>query len=129
MKRLPIVIYFIFGLAVIGLVSSLIRRPSSFLLSIFVAVLIGFVLYFILTSFLDRQRGGSSDEMRKYRRAVKQSQQKYRKQNDRIVNSQTFKNQTGKRRRTRPRRRGHHLTVIDGKKGSNNNDKKNRASH
>ncbi|HLS66575.1 MAG TPA: SA1362 family protein [Pseudogracilibacillus sp.] len=127
MKRLPIVIYFIFGFAIVGLISSLIRRPSSFLLSIFVAVLIGFVIYFILTSFLDRQRGGSSDEMRKYRRAVKRSQQKYRNPGDRIVNNRTVKKQTIKRRR--PRRRVNHLTVIEGKKSSNSNDKKNRASH
>lgn len=121
-SKLPIVIYFIVGLAVIGLISSLVRNPGSFITSIFIAIGVAFVLYWILSSFLNRRSHGTNDEMRKYRKAAKQSRQKYsNKQKLSNINQRTRPStpiRTKKKRRNVP-----HLTVIEGKKSNNNKDR------
>lgn len=118
MNRLPWFIYILFTLAIVGLVSALIRNPSNFLLSILIAVAIGAILYFVLTTFINRGASGSSNEMRKYRQAVKQSKLKY---NPKDPSIQRMKRTTSSTTRPRPRKRKRyapHLTVIDGKKST-----------
>jgi Ca2+/Na+ antiporter len=56
-----IVLYFIVGLAVIGLVASLIKNPSGFLISILVMVGIAFLVFVLLRAVLNRRSPGSSD--------------------------------------------------------------------
>lgn len=108
-KKLPLFIYIVIGLAVIGFLSTLIRNPSNLLITILVTIGSAFVIYLIVTTILHRRSQGSTDEMRKYRQAVKQSKQKY--QTKTITRSKTTPKQRKKRRR-----RSAHLTVIEGKK-------------
>src|SRR5699024_8618371 len=117
---------FIVGLAVIGLISSLVNNPSGFLISILVMVGIAFVVFMIMRAVLNRRGMGSgtSDEMKKYKKAVKQSKMKYSKEKPvpkKRTSSTANKSKIRKKRRSSP-----HLTVIEGKKG---NDKNDRASN
>ena len=122
-SKFSIIIYFIIGLAVIGLISALIRNPGSLITSILIAIGVAVVLYFVLTTILNRRsHGGTSDEMRKYRKAAKQSNQKYNnKQKLARMNQQTRPSTPVKVRKRR--RKVPHLTVIEGKKGNNDKDR------
>lgn len=75
---------------------------------------------------MKRRSGGTSDEMKKYRQAVKQSKQKYNTQPEK-PKQKSKKGTSGKSRRKRRNRP--HLTVIDGKKGASNKEKNDRASN
>lgn len=126
------ILYFIVGLAVIGLVTSLIRNPGGFLMSIFVMIGIAFVIFMIMRAILNRRSGGTNDEMKKYKQAVKQSKMKY-KQEKPDVKKQVSASSTKRRsasgtKSKRKRRQGPHLTVIEGKKGTDKN-KDDRASN
>lgn len=117
----------IVGLAIIGLVSSLVKNPGGFLVSILVMVGFAFVIFMIVRAVMNRRgTGGNSDEMRKYRRAVKQSKKKYN-QPEQVQRPRSSRATPLKTKRKRSRRRPH-LTVIDGKK-SINKQKNNRASN
>src|SRR5699024_12859394 len=108
-----IVLTVILGLAVIGLISYVGNDPGKFLLNILMIAVIGFVLFLILRAVMKRRSGGTSDEMKKYRQAVKQSKQKYNNQPEK-PKQKSKKDKSGKsrrKRRTRP-----HQTAIDGKK-------------
>lgn len=121
-----ILLSIIVGLAIIGLVSSLVRNPVSFLMSILVMVGIAFVVFLIVRAVMNRRGTGKSDEMRKYRKAVKQSKLKYNQEKQPDKKKQSFAVspvKTKKKRRHRP-----HLTVIDGKKTTNKH-KDDRASN
>src|SRR5699024_11407602 len=75
-----IVLTVILGLAVIGLISYVGNDPGKFLLNILMIAVIGVVLFLILRAVMKRRSGGTSDAMKKYRQAVKQSKQKYNTQ-------------------------------------------------
>ena len=124
-KRFPLFIYVVFGLAVIGLMSSLIKNPGRFLTSILIMVAIGFVLFLIFTSLLNRRNYGTSDEMKKYRKAAKRSNLKYNKQKPKNPKIK----QVASSKRRRKRRHATHLTVIDGKKTTTNKNNNDRASN
>ncbi len=124
-RKFPLFIYFIIGLAVVGLVTSLIKNPGSFLVSILITIAIGFAIFFIITAILNRRNPGGNDEMRKYRKAAKQSNQKYKKQQPKI--KKTTRTDSPLRQR-RKKRHVPHLTVIEGKKTSNKNNN-DRASN
>src|SRR5699024_7192927 len=83
-RKLPLFIYFIIGLAVIGLIASLIKNPGSFLMSILMMIAVAFVIFMIFSAILNRRSGGTSDEMKKYKKAAKQSNLKYNKQKPKI---------------------------------------------
>lgn len=121
-----IVLTVILGLAVIGLISYVGNDPGKFLLNILMIAVIGFVLFLILRAVIKRRSGGTSDEMKKYRQAVKQSKQKYNTQPEK-PKQKSKKGTSGKSRRKRRNRP--HLTVIDGKKGASNKEKNDRASN
>lgn len=119
--NLPIIVYFIIGFAVLGLITMLIKGPLNFITNIFLAIGVAFVIYFILTALVNRGKIGGSEEMRKYRRALKQSKMKYN-------HSQKVTNLDQNRRpspikKKRRRRNVSHLTVIEGKKNTNNKDR------
>lgn len=114
-----IIILFIVGLAVIGLVSSLVNNPGSFLISILVMVGIGFVIFMIMRAVLNRGSVGSSDEMKKYKKAVKQSKVKYQKEKPSVKKRSSSLEKPKVRKK---RKNGPHLTVIEGKKGTNKKD-------
>jgi len=110
----------------VGLVSFLIKNPGSFLVSILVAVGIGFVIFMIFNAILNRRGPGNSDEMKKYKKAVKQSKLKYGNQKPKGRTPTRASSRTASPSRPKRRKRHvTHLTVIDGKKttGKNNDDR------
>lgn len=133
---MSIVMYIIISLAIIGLTAQLIRDFTGFLFSILIMILIAFVIFIILSYVARNRMGGagigrtsSSPEARKYREAVKRSQEKYGKPNAQMNLS---RNRRQQRKRDRPkrrwrRRRPTHLRLIKGKK-STDNKKNDRAS-
>jgi ABC-type nickel/cobalt efflux system permease component RcnA len=120
----PILLYVIIGLAGIGLASFVFKDPSSLLKVLVTTLVIGLVIFLIVNAIFKRRMYGSgvkADEMRKYRRAVKQSQKKYQSPN-RTVYQNSYPQTAPKRKH---KRRPTHLRVIDGKKSikKNNNDR------
>lgn len=116
----------IVGLAVIGLASFLFRDPGKLFNVLITTLLVGLVIFFIFNAVLKRRMyGHQADEMKKYRRAVKQSKKKYQQKH---TNTHVFQ----QAHRTLPirkeRRRPTHLRVIEGKKGMKKNDN-DRASN
>lgn len=77
------------------------------------------LIFVILRAILSRRGpgGGNSDEMKKYRKAVKRSNQKYNTQPKKIRKKK--KGAFPSRKRTRKRKSVPYLKVIDGKKSSN----------
>jgi len=124
-RKLPLFIYFIIGLAVIGLIASLIKNPGSFLMSILMMIAVAFVIFMIFSAILNRRSGGTSDEMKKYKKAAKQSNLKYNKQKPKIKKPVRTDSPLKSKRR---KRHAPHLTVIEGKKSSNKNNN-DRASN
>lgn len=115
-----ILIAFIAGLAIVGFVTMLIKNPGSLLISILLMVGIAFIIFFIMRAVLNRvgpNRGGNSTEMKKYRKAVKQSNQKYNTQPKKI--NKRSQSQKTKQTSKRKRKNVPYLKVIDGKKTSN----------
>src|SRR5690625_6176118 len=78
-NKLQFVLYILISLAIIGVVSSLIQNPGSFIVQIFMIVAIAFVVFLIFSYVVQRRSPQNSSEMKKYRQAVKQSKEKYKK--------------------------------------------------
>ncbi|WP_077213944.1 SA1362 family protein [Bacillus dakarensis] len=120
-------LYFVIGLvtlAIIGVASKFISDPLAFLQSIFVFLIIGVVIFYLVRRF-----NGASPQKREqsaFRKAAKMSKKRY-KQNDQrkpIHKKAGTGNITTLKRTKHKSKSATHLTVIDGKKGK----KKNRAS-
>lgn len=123
-----IIVFVLIGLAAIGVVMQLVTSPGAFFQNVLVwvggAVLFGALLYFILTRLRGRATaGGSSNDMQKYKKAVKQSKQKYKQPKARPVNkpaksaASIKKASAAKRKRSiKDRSRGPQLRVIEGNK-------------
>ena len=121
-KNPPLFIYFIIIVAVIGFVSALITDTGGFIKSILISLLVGGLLFgAIYLLFIRRKR---SDELTKYRKAVKQSKRKYQSESQKGSPSTHIRFTTIKRNGTNTRRSAPHLRVIEGNKGK----KKNRAT-
>lgn len=74
-----IVVYAIIGLAIIGVVTQLFSNTASFLTSIFTMLGFSIIVFALLYFFIFKKRsGGTSDESKKYKQAVKQSKAKYK---------------------------------------------------
>ncbi|WP_100010688.1 SA1362 family protein [Lentibacillus sediminis] len=104
------------GLALIGIVSQLFTAPVSFLSNIFVMLGIGLAI-FALFYFVFLRKKTASNDMKKYKKAVRQSKAKY---NDSRSAKPSTKN-ANKRKSPQPVRkktakRAAHLKVIDGNK-------------
>ncbi|MFP7493658.1 SA1362 family protein [Terribacillus saccharophilus] len=123
-----IIFFILIGLAVIGVGVQLVTNPGAFFQNILVwvggAVLFGALLYFILTRLRGRTAtGGSNGDMQKYKKAVKQSKQKYKQPKARPVtkpanSAASIKKASAarKKRTIRDRSRGPQLRVIEGNK-------------
>ena|SRR5690625_943108 len=111
-NKLQVFMYIIIGLAIIGVISSFVSSPSKFIVSIFMMIGVAFVVFMIFSFIVNKKSPQSSNEMKKYRKAVKQSKAKYSNQR----NSQIKKETPSSHTRGRRSRRASHLTVIEGKK-------------
>lgn len=105
----------IFGLAIIGLLSQIIKEPVNLLISILITIVIACGLFFVLSILNSKRRFVMDDESKKYNNALKQSQRKYKQTYDNKSKNQF---QTIKKQR---KRRKSHLTVIKGNKLNSKN--------
>jgi|SRR5699024_9839479 len=120
-NKVPIIMYVVIALAVVGLISALIVDTAGLITSIFTSLLIGALLFgAIYLFFIKRKR---SDELTKYRKAVKQSKRKYNT-NTKRTSMPTSLNMSSMKLSNSNRKDAPHLRVIEGNKGK----KKNRAS-
>jgi uncharacterized membrane protein (DUF106 family) len=121
-------VYGLIGLAVIGFAGTLFTDTIGLILNILFAVLIGGVIFGVIYFLFLRKR--TTNELKKYRKAVKQSKQKYKTSTSRnnLSTSKTTKiNQSiyKIKPKNKPRKDVPHLRVIE---GNNNKKRKNRAS-
>lgn len=120
----------IVGLAVFGLVSFTIENPMGVVKNIAIMLIVIGVFY-LLYKMLTSSSGSANNSHSSYKRAAKQSNRKYGKQNVTPLSKNLLKKNAsdakGKKGNTsflRRKRKQSHLTVIEGKKGK----KKDRAS-
>lgn len=123
-NKLSILVYVIIGLAVIGIFSQLLTNTSSFITNLFfmvgIGVAISAAIYFI---FLRKK--APSDDMKKYKQAVKQSKTKYKQQTSPNLKSSTKKHVQPLQMKKKTTKRAGHLRVIEGNKSK----RKKRASN
>lgn len=102
--------------AILGFITQLFGNTRNFLIGLFTMVGFAVVIFALLYLLVNRTRGsGSSNEMRKYKQAVKQSKSKYQQTTPKKPTQTTTKKQNnviGRKNRKRPT----HLRVIDGNK-------------
>src|SRR5690625_2726523 len=112
-NKLQVFMYIIIGLAIIGVISSFVSSPSKFIVSIFMMIGVAFVVFMIFSFIVNKKSPQSSNEMKKYRKAVKQSKAKYSNQRNSQIKKEKAPSSHTRGRRSR---RASHLTVIEGKK-------------
>ncbi|WP_459499496.1 SA1362 family protein [Bacillus sp. C1] len=119
----------IIGLAIFGLVSSAITNPYGMIKNIVIMLLVVSVFYVLYKMFTSSS--GSANSQNSYKRAAKQSNRKYGKQNVAPLSNSLLKrnasDEKGKKSTStvlKKKRKQSHLTVIEGKKTK----KKDRAS-
>lgn len=115
-SKMAMFVYIVAGLAMIGIVSQLFTAPVSFLTNIFVMIGIGLAI-FALFYFAFLRKKTASNDMRKYKKAVRQSKAKY---ND-SRSAKTGTKNANKQKSPQPvkkktTKRAAHLRVIDGNK-------------
>ncbi|WP_042223477.1 SA1362 family protein [Oceanobacillus manasiensis] len=118
-NKISIFIYLIIGLAAIGLVSQLLTNTSGFITNLFVMIGMG-IVFFGVIYFLFLRKRTSTDDMKKYKQAVKQSKAKYN--DSRSVNQTNAKvtRTVGAPTRKKVSKRASHLRVIEGNKQKKN---------
>ncbi|PEE41859.1 SA1362 family protein [Bacillus pseudomycoides] len=125
----------IIGLAIFGLVSSAITDPYGMVKNIAIMLLVVGVFYLLYKMFTSSSGStgstGSANSQNSYKRAAKQSNRKYGKQNVAPLSNSLLKRNAsddkvkkGNSSLLKRKRKQSHLTVIEGKK----NKKKDRAS-
>lgn len=110
-------IYIILGIAIIGLGSKLLTNPTGFIMNILIIAGLGALIYGAIYFFIIRKR--TTDDLKKYKKAVKQSQKKYKNQQIKktsTANSIKKSQPVLKRKKISKKTDVPHLTVIDGKK-------------
>ncbi|MDL4841576.1 SA1362 family protein [Aquibacillus rhizosphaerae] len=122
--KLSLLIYVLIGLAIFGFAFNLLTNTTSLLMNLFIMVAVGALIYGAVYYFFLRKR--SSNDLKKYKKAVKQSKMKYK--SDRTGNkthTQAVKKQKPLlNKRKQSNARATHLRVIEG----NKQKRKNRAS-
>lgn len=120
----------IVGLAVFSLVSFTIENPLGVVKNIAIMLIVVGVFY-LLYKMLTSSSGSANNSQSSYKRAAKQSNRKYGKQDVTPLsknllkkNASDAKGKKGNASFLRRKRKQSHLTVIEGKKGK----KKDRAS-
>lgn len=116
-SKFSIVVYAIIALGVIGFVTQFFANPFSILKSLLMMVVVG-IIVFALIYFLFLRNRTNTSHMRKYNKAVKQSQLKY--QNKNAQRNQTNLNRQGLMRK-RKNKNAPHLRVIEGNKSKRRN--------
>jgi len=123
-KIVPITVYAVIFLALFGFGYNMIADPTGLLKNVLMilgfAVLISVAFYFLFMK--KRQVAAPSSDMKKYKQAVKQSQQKYKKPAPPASNVIKHK-QVSKIKKKTQKKRSSHLRVIEGQK----TEKKDRA--
>ncbi|MBM7569691.1 SA1362 family protein [Aquibacillus albus] len=123
-RKLTPLIYLLIGLAVIGFIGQLVTDTASLITNLLIMIAIGAIIYGIIYYFVISKR--SPNDLKKYKKAVKQSKMKYKKGHKGNKSfSQLATKQTpllNKKRSTKSRPT--HLRVIEGNKPK----RKNRAS-
>lgn len=111
----------IIGLAIFGLVSSVITDPMGVLRNIGIMLAVVGIFYLLYKMFTNSS--GSANSQSSYKRAAKQSNRKHGKQNVAPLSNSLFKsnasNEKGKKgtpSTLKRKRKQSHLTVIEGKK-------------
>ncbi len=124
-NKLSVFVYILIGLAVIGIASQLITNTAGFLSSLFYMILFGAAIFAAVYFIFLRKRKPSND-MKKYKQAVKQSKAKYKQQSH---SGNTHGKPAAKKHiqplKKKPARRATHLRVIEGNKSK----RKKRASN
>jgi type III secretory pathway component EscU len=118
------IVYGLIGLAFIGLIGAISTDAIGLVRGLLFAVITGFVIFGIFYFFFVKKR--TTDELKKYRKAVKQSKQKYPTsyQTSKASLKQTKQSHSlNKINHSKERRDASHLRVIDG-----NKKRKNRAT-
>ncbi|MEN1970562.1 SA1362 family protein [Lentibacillus sp. N15] len=117
-NKFSVFVYVIIGLAAIGLFSQLFTNTAHFFSRIFTMLGFGIAVFAVIYFVFLRKRAPSND-MKKYKQAVKQSKAKYK--------SNTKPQQKASQpvhMKKKAAKRASHLRVIDG----NKQKRKNRAS-
>lgn len=123
-NKLSILVYIIMGLAVIGIISQLFTNTSSFIANLFFMIGIGVAISAAIYFIFLRKRTPSND-MKKYKQAVKQSKSKYKQQANPNIKSPTKKHVQPLQMKKKSTKRASHLRVIEGNKSK----RKKRASN
>lgn len=121
--RLSIPVYIIIGLAAIGLISQLFTNTTNFFSNLFISLGIGLAIFAVFYFVFLRKRT-TSNEMKKYKQAVKQSKAKYDHTQPRKNPVSAGKTQQSIQPRKKRNKRATHLRVIEGNKAK----RKDRAS-
>ncbi|WP_026569973.1 MULTISPECIES: SA1362 family protein [Sediminibacillus] len=124
-SKMSLFIYLLIGLAIFGFAAQLLTNTSGLLMNLVMMVVVGAALYGVVYYFFIRKR--TSNELKKYKKAVKQSKMKYKGED--AGSKKTFsqaakKNAPLLKQKKNNRARATHLRVIDG----NKHKRKNRAS-
>lgn len=115
-NKFSIIVYILIGLAILGLFTQLTGNTLRFFINIFIMIGVGLTIFAVIY-YVFIKNEEQSDEMKKYKQAVKQSKAKYSKANK-------YKGYSNKPAiKKRRNRRASHLRVIDG----NKDKKKDRA--
>ncbi|WP_430785320.1 SA1362 family protein [Virgibacillus flavescens] len=113
-NKFSIFIYAIVALAGIGLLSQLFTNPVNFLSNILLMLGIGLAIFSAIYFFFFRKRNTSND-MKKYKTAVRQSKSKYAAKNYNAIAGNAKKKPPTQVKR-KATKRATHLRVIDGNK-------------
>ncbi|WP_058307471.1 SA1362 family protein [Gracilibacillus massiliensis] len=123
---MSLLVYLLIGLAVIGVITALFTNAVGFITSLLLSVLIGATIFGLIYFFILRKR--TPNDIRKYRKAVKQSKQKYKYNKHKKMQPSPIKQNISHKKMNRPlknsRKDAPQLRVIEG----NKQKKKNRAS-
>lgn len=118
-SKFSVLAYILIGLAVIGVISQLLTNTINFLTNLFFMVGIGLAI-FAAVYFIFLKKQAPSNDMKKYKQAVKQSKAKYQHQHTNTKPS--IKRHPLKKKSIQ---RATHLRVIEGNKSK----RKKRASN
>ncbi|RDW21950.1 SA1362 family protein [Oceanobacillus chungangensis] len=121
-KTISILTFLIISLAAVGLVSKLFTDTANFLFTILIVIGSSAAIFAVFYFVFLRNRTPSND-MKKYKKAVRQSKAKYKSDNIRNTKVLT-KKQPDLIRKKRNKRTATHLRVIEGNKSK----RKDRAS-
>lgn len=116
--KIPSVVFLVvIAFAVFGLVINLTLNPMNLLKTLLIGLGVALILYLALQFIQNRRNGNSSDEMKKYKAAVKQSRRVHNKQQVKPNKSNNFRII----KKTKQTKKPSHLTVIEGKKSNDKN--------